>query len=235
MRPVRVINLQRHAERRDAFLERNAHVPVEFFDGVDGGALTAEQVAATGLFAPEVLADYGAHGIGCALSHWTLWKEAASGTEPLTIAEDDAVWRSDFARRFDEVLASLPQGWDIILWGWNFDTILQVNPMPAVSPVVMIFDQEKLRGSLEAFQKLREPVQAWRMERAFGLLTYTLSPSGAKKLIERCFPQKPFALWLPGLGYHMRNMGVDVAANAHYAQLQAYACFPPIAASPNVR
>jgi GR25 family glycosyltransferase involved in LPS biosynthesis len=235
VRPVRVINLLRHAERREAFRERNGHVPVEFFDAVDGGQFTAEQVTATGLFSPEVLTDYGAHGVGCALSHWTLWNEAARGTEPLTIAEDDAVWRNDFEERADEVLASLPQGWDIVLWGWNFDTILQVYPMQGVSPVVMIFDQEKLRGSLDVFQTLGEPVRAWRMERAFGLLTYTLSPAGAKKLIERCFPQKPFSLWLAGLNYNMRNMGVDVSANAVYAQVQAYACFPPIAASPNRR
>jgi len=235
VRPVRVINLLRHAERRDAFRKRNAHVPVEFFDAIDGAQFTTRQVLDTGLFLPEVIADYGAHGVGCALSHWTLWNEAARGAEPVTIAEDDAVWRSDFADRADEVLASLPHGWDIVLWGWNFDTILQVHPMPGVSPVVMIFDQEKLRGSLDAFQALQEPVRAWRMERAFGLLTYTVSPAGAKKLIERCFPQKAFSLWLPGLNYHMRNMGVDVSTNAAYAQLQAYACFPPVAASANRR
>ena len=81
MRPIRVISLVRHSKRRDDFRRRNAHVPFTFFDAVDGRALTAEEVEASGAFTPEVRATYDAHGYGCALSHWHLWKEAAAGTE----------------------------------------------------------------------------------------------------------------------------------------------------------
>ena len=59
MRPVRVISLARQADRRAEFEKLNAHVAFEFYDAIDGSTLTTEQVTATGLFAPEVLADYG--------------------------------------------------------------------------------------------------------------------------------------------------------------------------------
>lgn len=235
MRPVRVISLARQIERRAEFERRNGHVRFEFLDAVDGSTLTDEQIAATGLFAPEVLPDYGGHGVGCALSHWNLWREVAAGTEPLTIAEDDAVFRHDFERRSAEVLASLAPGWDYVLWGWNFDTILQVSPLGDVSPVLMFFDQDQLRGGIDAFKALDGPAQAWRVQRAFGMPAYTISPAGAQKFLDGCFPQVRMALWLPGLNYHMRNMGIDVSANAIYAQVMAYACFPPLVATRNER
>ena len=235
MRTVRVISLARQADRRAEFSRRNAHVAFEFYDAIDGSALTADQMAATGLFEPEVLADYGGHGVGCALSHWNLWGEAAAGTEPVTIAEDDAVLRRDFAPCADAVLESLAPGWDFVLWGWNFDSILQVQPMAAVSPVLMLFDQARLRQSLEAFQALEGPVQAWRLERGFGVPCYTLSPAGARKFRELCFPQKQLSVWLPGLNYTMRNVGIDVSLNAAYPKTQAWACFPPLVATPNIR
>ena len=152
-----------------------------------------------------------------------------------TIAEDDAVLRRDFSQRADSVLESLAPGWDLVLWGWNFDSILQVHPLGPVSPVLMFFDQPRLRESLDEFQALDGPVQAWRLERAFGAPCYTVSPAGARKFRELCFPQKPLKVWLPGFNYSMRNVGIDVSLNAAYPQAQAWACFPPLAATPNVR
>lgn len=235
MRPVRVISLAREAERRAGFLRRNAHVPSSFFDAVDGRALSMNQIRATGLFLPEVEAAYDAHAYGVALSHWHLWSEAAAGTGPLTIAEDDAVFRRDFEARSEGVLAGLPAGWDLVLWGWNFDSALRVHPMGDVAPVEMLFDQSLLRQSLDAFQALEAPAQAFKLDKAFGLFAYTLSPKGAAALLKLCFPQRRLSVWFPVFKAHQPNVGLDVATNAAYPQAQCYACFPPLAASPNVR
>jgi glycosyl transferase family 25 len=233
--PIRVISLARDTRRRDEFLRRNAHVPSVFFDAVDGGALSLQDIRSTGLFTPQVEATYDAHSYGCALSHWHLWKEAAASAGPLTIAEDDALFRRDFEARSAGVMASLPSDWDIVLWGWNFDSLLCVHLMESASPIVMVFDQPRLRESLDAFQAQATPVQAFKLEKAFGLPAYTLSPQGAAKLLQLCFPQRPLSVWVPLFNRHLSNVGVDVAANAVYPQVQAFACFPPLAASPNVR
>jgi GR25 family glycosyltransferase involved in LPS biosynthesis len=235
MFPLRVISLTRHTKRRAQFLQRNAHLESSFFDAIDGDALSDAEIASSGLFTPQVKDTYGPHAYGAAMSHWHLWKEAAAGNSPLTIAEDDAVFRLDFAERAPGVMASLPKDWDVVLWGWNFDSLLCVRAMGAVSPVSMVFDQDQMRRSIDTFQALDESVQPFPLEQAFGLLAYTVSPAGAARLIEKCFPQRPKEIFMAAYGRYLRNVGVDVAAAAVYGQLKSFACFPPLAVSPNVR
>jgi glycosyl transferase, family 25 len=235
MRPIRVISLARQPERRSEFLRRNPHVASTFLDAVDGHALRIEQIRESGLFLPEVEATYDAHAYGVAMSHWQLWNEAAAGDTPLTIAEDDALFRHDFKARSEAVLAALPADWDFVLWGWNFDSVVCMHAMGDGSPVAMLFDQPRLRASLDAFQQLASPVQAFRLERAFGLPAYTVSAKGAAKLLPLCFPQRQQSVWLPVFNRSLENIGVDVATNAVYPRTQSFACFPPLAVTPNVR
>jgi GR25 family glycosyltransferase involved in LPS biosynthesis len=235
MPPIRVISLLRHTKRRADFQQRNAHVPFTFFDAVDGRELTAADIDATGAFAPELRSTYDAHAYGCTLSHWHLWKEAAAGDAPLTIVEDDAVFRHDFGMQSEQLLRTLPPDWDMVLWGWNFDATLHVRPMADVSPVMMTFDQKQLRKSLAAFQQLQSPVQALRLETAFGVPAYTLSAGGARRLLALCFPQKPLAIFVPGTGRRIGNVGIDVSTSAAYPQAKCFACFPPLVATPNSR
>ncbi len=234
MSPIRVISLARKPASRANFLRHNSHVRSQFFDAVDGSTLSMHDIRRTGLFAPEVEATYDAHSYGCALSHWHLWNEAAAGDAPFTIAEDDAVFRLDFEAQSQRVLATLPAGWDMVLWGWNFDSMLHVHPMGSSSAVAMLFEQDRLRESLPAFQALDTPVQAFRVEKAFGLPAYTFSPSGAAKFLKLCFPQQPLKVWIPVFKRFQGNVGVDISTNAMYQHTHSFACFPPLAASPNV-
>jgi glycosyl transferase, family 25 len=235
MEPIRVISLVRHAGRREEFRRRNVHVPFTFVDATDGRALTMDEIRASGAFTREVEATYDPHGYGCALSHWKLWKEAAQASAPLTIAEDDVLFRHDFEARQAHVIAALPEGWDIVLWGWNFDTVLHVDLLEGLSPAVMLFDQKKLREAIERFQASQGPVIPLRIEKAFGLPAYTLSPDGARRLLELCFPQKPLTVFIPAHNHTMVNVGVDVSTNAVYKDVSAWACFPPLAVTPNRR
>jgi len=235
MQPIRVISLARQPERRVLFLRRNAHVPSTFFDAVDGHTLSEDQIRSSGLFLPEVTRTYDAHSYGVAMSHWHLWKEAAASDGPTTIAEDDALLRHDFEARSEALLATLPAGWDIALWGWNFDSVLCIWPIGNVSPAVVLFDEPRLRESPESFQTIATPVQAFRLERAFGLPVYTLSPTGAAKMLDLCFPQAGYSVWIPVFDKYLPNVGVDVSMNAAYPKTHSFACFPPLAVTPNVR
>jgi hypothetical protein len=69
----------------------------------------------------------------------------------LTIAEDDAVFRADFEHEANRVIASLSPDWDMILWGWNFDSILGLEFMANVSPAFMRFDQDQMRQGIDFF------------------------------------------------------------------------------------
>src|SRR6478609_9621787 len=102
---VKVISLERSVERRAEFARRNPRLAYEFFNAVDGAALSSQAVADTGLFQPGL--DYTAGAYGVALSHHALWNEAIGAGQALTIAEDDAVFREDFAAMQAEFLARL--------------------------------------------------------------------------------------------------------------------------------
>lgn len=228
---VRVISLRRSVARRLAFEERNGHLDYAFVDAVDGRALPESVRADPALFAADL--RYGPGARGLALSHLGLWQQAAAGDEALTVAEDDAIFRRDFSDRADAVLAALPPGWDLAVWGWNFDSILSVAEMPGVSPVGLIFDEARLRGAIPAFQAMTVPPRGLRLAACLGTPAYTVSPRGAAKLIARCFPLRRESVALPIVDMEIENVGIDVAMSAAYPEIAAYAAFPPLVVTEN--
>lgn len=231
--PIRVITLQRTPERLEAFEHRNSHLPWAVHEAVDGTRLSADDVAASGLFAPALAQTYTTGALGCALSHRELWQQAVESGSPLTIAEDDAVFRGDFLASSRALLQRLPADWDFVLWGWNFDSSLVVHMLPGVSPAALLFDQARLRASLGVFQDLRDPVLPLRLDKCFGMPAYSVSAAGAARLLRLCFPLTELLLRVPLVHAVVPNTGVDVAMNAAYPNLSAWACFPPLVVTPN--
>ena len=231
--PVRVISLLRTPDRRRVFEQENKNLYFEYFDAIDGSTLTLEEILQTGLFETDLPYTPGAYG--AALSHLHLWEEAIRYDKNVTIAEDDAIFRSDFDEYQDRVLKELPEKWDFILWGWNFDSVLSLKAMPETSPSVMLFSQDKLRNSCDAFKASRHKVNLFRLDKALGIPAYTISPYGAKKFKEKCFPQRHISVYLPVLNHLIQNNGVDISMNNIYCSTQSYVCFPPLVITKNDR
>lgn len=228
---IKVISLERSQERRDTFKRANPHLVYEYFNAIDGRSYTKEQIAETKLFREGV--EYSPGAIGCALSHHTLWTETLRAGEPLTIVEDDAVFRRDFNQIYANTIANAPQDWDMIVWAWNFDSVLAVNVLPNISPVVMAFDQEEMRKSIPKFQDMKQPTTLLRLNKCFGTPAYTISVKGAKKFRAMCFPITKFAVSIPIVKKAVPNGGVDVAMNRAYSMTNSYVCFPPAAVTAN--
>jgi GR25 family glycosyltransferase involved in LPS biosynthesis len=231
LNPVHVISLSRSADRRETFRRNNSHLAFDFVDAVDGSTLTRAQVGATGHFLPGL--HYSAGAYGAALSHLKLWQQAARGDAPMTIAEDDAIFRHDFAQAQARLLEGLAPGWEFVLWGWNFDAFLSLRPLPGLFGT-MGFDATRLLPDTGAFQAATSPVHAFRLVYGFGLPAYTLSPAGAARLIAACFPLQDFGMHVPVAG-NIRNEGIDIATNRVYGAMEAFACFPPLVVTPNDR
>ena len=230
--PVKVISLSRTPERRAEFARRNQGLPYEFFDAVDGTALTHEAVAATGLFQAGLNFTAGAYGI--ALSHHRLWQETAAGEAPLTVAEDDAIFRSDFAARQAEFLAGLSEGWDIVLWGFNFDSTLSLR-LPFGQPAVIGFNHSHIRQAVQNFQSFTGASTPCRLDFCFGIPAYSISPAGAQRFLKELFPLRDYARAYPLIPKPVRNEGIDIAMNQLYPAMAAYVAFPPLAVTPNDR
>ena len=228
---IRVISLARSTGRRQAFADANAHVDFTFFDAIEGAAILNDVNHAPDLFEPNLPYSPGAYG--CAMSHLSLWQEAADSGRPLTVVEDDAVLRHDFAQQSAALLASLPADWDICVWAWNFDSILSLNVMPGVSTAVMVFDQPQLCRSLDAFQRIGGRPNALRLDKCLGTPAYTISPAGARKYMSACFPLRHSRVHFPLLNKEVANNGIDIAMNAIYGTTNAWCSMPPLAATPN--
>src|SRR5258706_7943326 len=197
MFPIKVISLERSVERRAEFRRHNSHLDYEFVNAMDGTALHPEVISRTGLFHPGLPSTGGA--FGAAFSHYRLWDETIETSRPLTVAEDDAIFRLDFAQTHAALLGGLPADWDIVLWGWNLDSILAMQIMPGVS-TNMYFDYLQLMGKIEEFQNSAGRPQLFRLDKCFGLPAYSISPAGARKLIAQCFPLANFTLNVPLIG-----------------------------------
>lgn len=228
--PIKVISLVRTPERRASFQHNNPDLGFEFFDAVDGGTLTPAQIAATGLFQAGLNYRLGAYGI--ALSHHALWRQAADSNTPLTVAEDDAVFRADFAERQAELLDALPDHWDFVAWGFNFDSVLTCR-LPFDMPMIASFSRNHVPGVMQNFRTVLPPVSLCRLEVSFGLPAYTISPAGARRFLKELFPLRNYARQFPLLPKATANEGIDMAMNQLYAGGGCHVAFPPLAATPN--
>ena len=229
--PVKVISLASSLDRRMNFSNVNAHVDFEFFDAIEGAQIMPELGNSPDLFATGLM--YNAGAVGCAMSHLMLWQEAASTNKPITIVEDDAILRHDFHEQVDKAIASLPNDWDIVVWAWNFDSILSLNVMPDVSQAVMLFDQSRMRESIAAFQAMKSETSLSRLDKCFGTPCYTISAAGARKFMENCFPLENFELYFPVLNRLLPNNGIDISMNRIYSTTNSFCALPPLALTPN--
>jgi glycosyl transferase family 25 len=229
MHPVKVISLERSVERRAEFALRNNHLDYEFVAAVDGLAVDVDAIRASGLFQSGL--PYNAGAYGAALSHHGLWNEAIRAGRPLTVAEDDAIFRLDFAQTHAALLNGLGLDWDMVLWGWNLDSILAMQLIPGVS-TAMYFDYLQLLGKIEEFQQCAGTPRLFRLDKCFGLPAYSISPQGARKLLSQCFPLTSFSLNFPLLG-DIPNYGLDVAASRVYAGTNTFVSFPLLAMTKN--
>ena len=107
MNPVKVISLTRSVERRTQFAELNAHVDFEFFDAVEGSPVMSRLDSFPELFEPGL--RYNAGAIGCAISHLTLWQEAAE-TDRERITCDRPVSRTPAATSRSRAIWSTSRG-----------------------------------------------------------------------------------------------------------------------------
>jgi GR25 family glycosyltransferase involved in LPS biosynthesis len=228
----KVISLRRSTHRREIFTKINEGIDFEFYDGIDGEKLKENEINNPEHFInPLNFPSLGAYG--CALSHLNLWNEVIETNTAMTIIEDDVTLRDDFETQPDNVINLLPKDWDFILWGWNFDSILSLNDLNNVSPTVMLFNQDLLRKNIVSFKKSKVNNYPLHLDKCFGIPAYSISPNGAKKFKNLCFPMTNFDVFFPFLNKQISNTGIDIAMNKVYGSINSFVCFPPLAITEN--
>ena len=214
-----VISLERTPVRLETFLKNNGHIKFEVFHAIDGSTLVP-------------LGNYKRGGMGNAMSHIGLWKQCIEMDEPITVCEDDAILHAQFEQK---KLDYAKCNYDFICWGWNFDAHLWASPMPFLSPIQMIFNQNSMRAN--KFEYLKSPLETILMDLHLsnGTICYTITPKGAKKFLNICYPLKSkVSVNIPNIGIVSINpAGLDSAMPDAYQKTKSVVCFPPLAVSDN--
>lgn len=225
-----VLNLARSPERLATFRQNNPECG--YFAArmaVDGKAVDKKAVIHQGLMQAGLPYTDGA--VGCALSHMSLWMDVVQRQEAATIAEDDAILRDDFRQEQEKLLARLPQDWELVHWGFNTDAYVTFQLIPGVTPFTGTMYHDLVLVHLEEFRRSRVQPRLESLLRCHGTMCYSISPRGAKRLLEHVVPLRPMSVVYPGLSHQKINTGIDDMMADYYGQMKAYVCFPPLVVS----
>lgn len=235
---LRVINLPQRADRRAQFEAWNARagLDIAFVPGVNAAELDLDRLVRDGLLAADARFTHGQ--IGSSLAHRAVWVDAANAHGLTFACEDDACLRGDFVARAEALVAQLGDNWDVVFFGCNTNALIAVDTPEGVK-ALMQFDDGAKRGDafFADYAKLTAgPSAALRCYQIWGLLSYALTPRGARRLLASCFPltrARPFTLF--GNNQVKTPWSIDGMLNVALQRdpLVAYCAFPALAQGPN--
>lgn len=227
------ISLDRTPERTKRFLTANNHInDFERYAGLDGNKLDRDELIKNGLLAPTCNFTPGA--IGSGLAHASLWAKVIRSDEPAHIFEDDAFLCKNFEEESKALIEKLPNNWDIILWGNNYDSILEFELLPGITQCVAVFNQDTVRRGIPNFLNMNISSNPFKLTQTFGICGYAISPLGASRLMERCLPLQTTTVIYPGLGMRqLPTTSIDHLMNIHYQETNSYTAFPPLCLTDN--
>lgn len=237
---IHLVNLDRSPERLTAFCDLNRYLTsVSRFPAVEGRDLNLDVLVQQGLVTKDILSMFPVGALGCAMSNLALWDRSIASNQVITISEDDAIFNYGFEPRAEELIKTLPQDWDIIFWGFNFDMFLCFDMLPGVSPCVATFNQDQMRAGTAVFQQQAITPRAFKAIWVFGTACYSVSPRGAKVLKSKIVPLRPQVIPLPEaknvppFSPAWRTVGIDNCINAVHREINSFVCFPPLVISKN--
>jgi glycosyl transferase family 25 len=227
---VHVINLDRSVDRLEAFRSRNRHIRnIYRFSAADGKSLDRDRLVQDKIIAPDL--DYTAGSLGCAVSHVALWQEAVERREAITVAEDDAILSCHFEHHTNSLLSNVRADWDFILWSANLRCYAWLDALPGGIGARLQFFSGEVMTRVEEFQEAETEPALLRAHYLLGLICYSVSPNGARALLDWCLPIRPMVVDFAGFGLRLNNTGIDCITNGVMPSLKAYVCLPPLAIS----
>ena len=238
---IYVINLDRTPERLSKFMMHNGNTGLTFsrFSAIDGKDIDREQLVSSGAITADLV--FTNNSVACALSHMNIWNIAVNKKETVTICEDDAIIHHNFASTYHNAINST-DGFDIIYWGYNHDMHIAYD-INGLGLATTILDRHIFSNDLNIghFQKSIFSSACYRARRVYGALCYTITPSGAKRLLELCSPLKnEQGSYILDIGLDSslligsESLGIDVHIGvAALPSILGYVVVPPVVISPN--
>ncbi|AZO02026.1 MAG: glycosyltransferase [Mesorhizobium sp.] len=224
---IHLINLDRSVDRWNRYQSHNWHLMhnTARISAVDGTSLDRAALMEEGLITGDC--RYPPGTLGCALSHIDLWKRAVSENRTITVFEDDVRASFRFIEESAEIMSRAPTGWDMIQWGYIIDPSFLWLDF-GLSKAKLEFYDRRYTNRTALFQSDKFPRSLIRIEHSFGLQAYTITPRGARILLEKCLPLRHRLIPFPGTDVIIEDTGIDCAMCAAYGSMQGYICMPPL-------
>lgn len=168
--------------------------------------------------------------ICCGLAHYQALRECIESNKPITIFEDDAILVSDFDLKSKALIDQIGSDWDIIQWGFNWDSFLYVRFPQKKSPVFKVQIQAELeKFNIQEFKTSGESSTLFPLVSSFGMHAYTVSPKGAQKFLE--YYPKITDLYVDNinlLGQGYWSLSLDMVLNSFYDKNNCFIALPPL-------
>ena len=224
---IELINLDRSEERLARFRHVNSHLRnIERFSAVDGKAIDRSALVRDGYIHENL--DFTPGALGCAMSHVYLWERSLKKNKIVTVAEDDAIFSLYFENKANTLINGLRCDWDIILWGFEPRCFLWVEFSPASAAAEIRWQNGLTTLDRLSFQASPATVNLYKLLHNFGTVCYTISPKGARSLLNLCLPFGPKIVEFSGFNIRTKNEGIDVAMCDVYPKINAYVSLGPL-------
>jgi glycosyl transferase, family 25 len=226
-----VISLKRTPERLQLFRTQNSKCGIDFrhFEASDGAQIEASEVEGRIVAKGAVMYKPGA--IGNAMSHLSLWHRCAEQTKAFIVLEDDAVVRNDVKAKLIATIPSLG-AWDIVLLGYNLNW-LEMHIAPGILYGGVFSVPNPSSRQLSDYAASTDPVGLYRLNSAIGICGYVISPSGARILMQSCFPMDNRPVIVASLNHKFLAYGLDCMMATVYPKIGAYVSVAPLVMTAN--
>ncbi len=226
LQQVHLINLDRSDDRLSKFKERNQHLQnVIRISAVDGTAVDRAQLAKDGLICDDL--SYPPGTLGCALSHINLWQKAVHQGRVVTVFEDDVISNVHFVEEASRICNIVQNDFDIIIWGYDFQRCFQWVDFEFANAKLWFYNDRASMDYLK-FQRNKFTTSIFKVAHSLGTAAYSVSPQGARALLEYSLPLRQRNIAFPGTGEVFADKGIDVTMSGAYGLMKAFICIPPL-------
>ena len=226
-------------ERTEAFGLRNPHIKIDNFSfGTREEELKEEEINLIATKALTELAKKVPGSIGNAHSIFVILKECISEDVHYLILEDDTQIHPnihEFIINKWEIIKKL----DVLLLGGNTNSPITFEMLNGM-PLSGVFLEEKDKHpSYQRINKifsksLIQDIKTYKLKNIFGSHAWIVSPQGAKKLIQNCFPLDIQPINVPLFFNSLSGISFDRRWNSILGIIDARICIPFLALTPNI-
>ena len=169
------------------------------------------------------------------MSHLSLWSQAAEQNRTITILEDEIILSESFTHSSQEILSTTKE-FDVILWGVNTDWPISVQPGDGMPEASLLFGKN-ISSNASPTPDCRSP-SLFRLLSFAGLGAYTITPAGARRLLEHLLPignvpakARYFEAGVGTLSHFINwsNSGLDVELSRQSGNFRFYLSLPFLA------